>query len=264
MSFQPIVVGTGLVAWRNLQRSLPQQLEIFAQSAQQSRLISGFQQKAPELKTAEAVVSDRQVLTVALGAFGLQDDLENRFFVERILSEGATDSDALANRLTDSRYKRLAADFALDGLSRFTGVLPAKAEEITQSYAEQAFSVAVGEQDQNMRLALNAENEFDRIAELEVSDTAKWFILMGNPPLRSVVETALGLPQSLGQLDIDKQLEIFQERSFSNFGTKSVDDLADASLREQVVDRFLLREQMSQIQSVSSQNIALQLLSNGL
>lgn len=115
MSFQPIIVGTGLVAWRNLQRSLPQQLETFANTAEQKRLITGFETKAPELTSAEAVVSDRQVLTLALGAYGLQDDLDNRFFVKRILSEGAVEPGALANRLTDSRYKRLAGDFALDG-----------------------------------------------------------------------------------------------------------------------------------------------------
>ena len=86
---------------------------------------------------------------------------------------------------------------------------------------------------------------------------------MGNPPLRSVVETALGLPKSFGQLDIDRQLKIFQDRSLSSFNANSFDDLASEDLRDVVVDRFLLREQMNQTQSVSSQNIALQLLSFG-
>ncbi|WP_439143256.1 DUF1217 domain-containing protein [Planktotalea sp.] len=263
MSFQPIVVGTGLVAWRNLQRSLSQQLETFTNTAEQKRLVTRFETKAPELTSAEAVVSDRQVLALALGAYGLQDDLDNRFFVKRILSEGASEPDALANRLTDRRYRRLASDFALDGSSQFTGVLPGTAKQISTDYVRQACSIAVGQQDQSLRLALNAASEFERISDLDVSDNAKWFLLMGNPPLRRVVETALGLPESFGQLDIDRQLDVFQGRSFSSFNAKSFGDLASKEVRDKVVDSFLLREQMSQAQSVSSENIALQLLSFG-
>ncbi len=262
MSFQPIIVGTGLVAWRNLQRTLPQQVSAFENTAQQKRLTEGFAQKASTLTSAEAVVSDRQVLTLALGAYGLQDDLDNRFFVKRILNEGTTDPDALANRMSDSRYERMATDFALDGLSRFVGILPTTAKAISDSYVQQAFSVAVGETQPNLRLALNAESEFERLAALEVSEDAKWFLLMGNPPLRSVVETALGLPNSFGQLDIDKQLDVFKEKSQTTFGANTIDDLAADDLRAKVVDRFLLREQLNQRQSMSAQNIALQLLSN--
>lgn len=262
MSFQPIIVGSGLVAWRNLQRTLPDQLNAFQNNAQQKRLTDGFEQKASALTSAVAVVGDRQVLTLALGAYGLQDDVENRFFISRILSEGATDPDALANRMSDSRYKRLATDFALDGLSQFVGVLPNTAKEISQDYIQQAFSVAVGEIEPNLRLALNAENEFSRIAALDVSDDAKWFLLMGNPPLRSVVETALGLPQSFGQLDIDKQLEVFREKSRRSFGVGEVDGLAGEDTLDRIVDGFLLKKQLSQGQNLSSQNIALQLLSN--
>lgn len=261
MAFQPLIVGTGLVAWRNLQRSLPQQMEVFGNSSEQKRLVEGFQKKAPNLRSAEDVVSDRQVLTVALGAYGLQDDLENKYFVNRILNEGAAEDDALANRMSDTRYKRMATDFALDGLSQFVGVLPITAKSITDNYLEQAFSVAVGNSEPNLRLALNAENEFARITELDVSDDAKWYFLMGNPPLRSVVQTSLGLPTSFGQLDIDKQLEVFKEKSESTFGTSSIDALAVDDVREKIVDRFLLKEQLNQGQTYSSQNIALQLLS---
>ena len=260
MSFQPIIFGTGLVAWRNLQRTLPQQIETFSNSGEQRRLVADFKEKAPSLTSSEAVVSDRGVLTIALGAYGLQDDLQNRFFIDRILAEGASEPDALANRMSDSRYRRMATDFALDGLSKFVGLLPSTAQDISDNYIRQAFSVAVGESEPNLRLALNAESEISRIAELDVSDDAKWFLLMGNPPLRSVVETALGLPRSFGQLDIDKQLEVFKDKSQRSFGVGRVDDLADDDMLAKVVDRFLLKEQVTQGQSFSSQNIALQLL----
>ena len=263
MSFKPIIFGAGLVAWRNLQRTLPQQMTAFSKSSEQNRLVNGFQQKAPSLKSADAVVSDRQVLRVALGAYGLQDDLENRFFVKRVLDEGSNNPSALSNRLSDSRYQRLATDFALDGIGRITGVLPSAVTEISQEYLKQAFAVTVGEEQPNLRLALNAENELERVAALDVSDDAKWFLLMGNPPLRTVAETALGLPTSFGQLDIDKQLEVFRDKTGSVFGVKEVDELASKDKRGAVVDLFLLRDQLKQGQNLTSQSIALQLLSIG-
>lgn len=261
MGFQPIVVGTGLVAWRNLQRTLPSQMEVFSNSAEQKRLTTHFEQKAGSLKSAEDVVADRQILSVALGAYGLQDDLSNRFFVKRILAEGASDADSLANRMSDSRYKNLATDFAFDGLGSFVGLLPSAAEEMIHNYRAQSFAVLVGETRPNLRLALNAETEFQKLADLDVSEDAKWFLVMGNPPLRSVLETALGLPASFGQLDIDKQLEVFRDKSLSTFGVGEIDELASHGLSSDVIDRFLLRDQLKQGQSYSSQNIALQLLS---
>ncbi len=262
MSFQPFVLGTGLVAWRNLQRTLPGQLETFANSASQSRLTAHFEERASSLTSAEAVVADRQILSVALGAYGLQDDLENRFFIKRILAEGATDSDSLANRMADSRYERLAADFAMDGLSRFTGILPSTAQDITDQYTRQAFALSIGDTEESLRLALNAETEFSRIAEMDVSEDAKWFLVMGNPPLRTVMETALSLPSSFGQLDIDQQLTVFREKSLTNFGVDDISALANEDLKGDVIDRYLLKDQLKQGQSLSSQNIALQLLSS--
>lgn len=261
MGFQPFVVGTGLVAWRNLQRTLPNQLDAFANSAEQNRLTSYFEQRAPALTSAEEVVSDRQVLSVALGAYGLQDDLDNRYFIKRILAEGATDTDSLANRMADSRYERLADDFALDGLSRFTGILPSVAEDITEQYTRQAFALSVGESQESLRFSLNAETELDRLADSDMSEDAKWFTVMGNAPLRAVFETALSLPSSFGQLDIDKQLQVFREKSMANFGVDDISDLASEDVRSDLIDRYLLKDQLNQGQSLSSQNIALQLLS---
>lgn len=260
MSYQPFVVGTGLVAWRNLQRTLPAQLDAFANSAKQSRMTEHFKQKAPSLTSAEEVVADRQVLSVALGAYGLQDDLNNRYFIKRVLSEGASEADSLANRMADSRYERLASDFALDGLSQFVGVLPSVASTIVEQFTQQSFALSIGERQPNLRLALNADSELSRVAALDVSDDAKWFTIMGNPPLRTVMETAFGLPSSFGKLDIDRQLDVFRERALETFGVSEVSEFGAEALKSHVIDRFLLKDQLKQGQSLSAQNIALQML----
>lgn len=261
MGFQPFVAGSGLVAWRNLQRTMPQQLEVFSQTSEQKRTTDHFLNVAPTLKSAQDIVDDRRSLSVALGAYGLQDDLNNTYFVRRILDEGTIEPESLANRMSDSRYGRLSGDLAMDGLTRFTGILPETAKMISAQYTENAFAIAVGESQPDLRLALNADQALARIGEMDVSDNAKWYLVMGDSPLRSVVETALGLPSSFGSLDLEQQLDVFRQQASKAFGVSEISDLASDEVRGDVIDRFLLKEQLSQGQSLSSYNIALQLIS---
>lgn len=258
--FQPIVVGTGLVAWRNLQRSMPVQQGLFANDAQQKRLTDHFSQNAKGVRAASEIVDDRRMREVALTAFGLGDDLNNRFLVQRILEGGTADPSALANRLSDSRYRVMAEEFGFDGLTPIVGLTQTKVDGIVDAFQNQAFEEAVGEVAPSLRLALNTDRELARIGALDISDNAKWFLVMGNPPLRQVMETALGLPSSFGRLPLDQQLSVFREKSGDQLNAPEVSDLTDQETRDKLIDRFLLREQVQLGASLSPMNVALQLL----
>jgi hypothetical protein len=96
-----------------------------------------------------------------------------------------------------------------------------------------------------MRLALTLERELPGIASRDVSDDTKWLTVMGNPPLRRVFETAMGLPQSFGALDLDRQLVEFRERGERLFGLSSFADFADPEKQEDLMRVFLARAQIS-------------------
>ena len=83
---------------------------------------------------------------------------------------------------------------------------------------------------------------------------------MGTPPLRKVFETAPGLPEGFVGLDIDHQLDTFKDRASSQLGISNISDLADESAREEVVQKFLVRDQISSFNAQSSGSIALTLL----
>lgn len=258
--FQPMIIGTGLVAWRNLQRSLPQQKENYSETAEQRRLVTHFRENAAGVRSAENIVSDRQLRQVALTAFGLQDDIDNTYFIKRILDEGTAQSSALANKLSDSRYSRMAAQFAFDGLTPITGLSSSTVEDVVAEYSDHAFELSLEESAPDLRLALNAEREIKRIGSSGISEDAKWYSIMGSSPLRSVFESALGLPSSFGTLDLDQQLGVFKEQSERAFGTSSITVLAQEDATATLVDRFLLKEQLGQGNALSSMSIALQLL----
>ncbi len=262
MTFQPVIVGSGLTAWRFLQNTYDRQFDQVSQSATVLRDTEYFQENIAQVQSVDDLVSDRRLLRVSLQAFGLQDDLNSKALISRVLSEGTESNDALANRLADSRYAELSKAFGFGDLGGPWTTTNGFAQDIVGKYRSQGFELAIGSQDDSMRLALNAQRKLPELAESSGSNNAKWFQIMGTPPLRSVFETALGLPSSFGQLDIDKQLEVFKEKAGQRFGTDQISEFSDDAKAEKLIETYLLQTQTAQSQTGNGANIALLLLQN--
>lgn len=260
--FQPVVPVSGLPGWVFLQRTADKQIEAFDKSPEIVRDTEYFEKNIGQITSAEALVEDRRLLRVALGAFGLQDDLNNRFLIRTVLEQGSEKTDALANRLADDRYAQFAEAFGFgnEGGSRTQD--PLFGADVTARFRDRSFEVAVGQQDEAMRLGLNADRELVRLALSDESEDTKWFKILGTPPLRTVFETALGLPDGFAQLDIDRQLEVFKEKSKSKLGIENVDSLANEDAREDLIRTFLVRDQIKAVTFQSSTSIALSLIQN--
>lgn len=260
MSFQPILVGTGLVAWQFLQSTGENQRASFNKSPSLVRDTTYFAEKIPEITSAEELVADRRLLRVALGAFGLQDDIDSRFFIRKLLEEGTTAPDALANKLADERYKALARGFGFDRAEGPRTQETGFAEEIIARFRAQQFEVAVGAQDNALRLALSLQRSLQEVAATDVANDTKWFRVMGNQPLRTVFEAALGLPKAIGQLDIDQQLEIFKEKAAARFGSHEISALAEEETLNRITQTYLLQQQLAEVTVAGTGLIALTLL----
>ena len=260
MSFQPIVLSGGFLGYQFLQRTLETQQAAFNESTVNTRLTDYFEENIGSVTSAADLVADRRLLEVALGAFGLDDDINNKFFVEKILDDGVLSDDALSNRLADKRYREFAKEFGFGDFSIPNTQLSTFADGIIEKFQTQRFEAAVGAQNDDMRLALNAGRAAEEIASGSTSADGKWFEVMGNPPLRSVFETALGLPGSFAQLDIDKQLEVFQERAEASFGDSGIEQFTDPEKQEDLVRLFLVRSQAATIAATSAGSVALTLL----
>lgn len=259
MTFQPIIPSGGLVGWRFLERSYETQSEAFSRSPAIRNEAEYFRSKIGGISTAAQLVDDRRLLSVALSAFGLEADIDNRYFVRRVLEDGTNRPDALANRLSDARYRTFAAAFGFGDLGGPKTTLEGFAENVLARYERKEFEQAVGEQDNSLRLALNADSAIAEIAAAKASEETKWFRVMGSTPLRQVFEGALGLPPSFARIDLDRQLEMFRDKAERAFGTGDLADFGDPDLRDRVIQRFLLRSQISEVTQVPGQT-ALSLL----
>ena len=261
MSYQPIVPTGGLVGWRFLTKTMDRQQDTFTNTAQNQRDTDYFRENLSSATTAAELVENRRLLQVALGAYGLQDDLNNRAFIQKILESDLTDGASLANRLSDDRYARFAEDFGFNSVAGPRTSLNAFADRIIQSYEDASFEIAVGEQNEDLRLALNAKRELPEIAARSSSDDTKWFLILGTPPLREVFETALALPSGFGQIDIEQQLDTFKELSRQRLGIETPDQLSETAVVENLIENFLLQSQIEEFSvQTSSMSIALNLL----
>lgn len=245
MGFTPIVPFSGLAGWAFLQRTKQAQQTAFTSSAEVGRDVDYFRTNAASLTSAEDLVGDRRMLKVALGAFGLADDIDNRFFLTKVLAEGTLSADALANKLSDKRYAQFSRAFGFGDFATPRTQLSDFADEIVSAYEAKAFEEAVGQQSNDLRLAMNAQRELPAIAAGTQSADTKWYQIMASPPLREVFQTAFGLPSSFVSLDLDQQLSGFKDAAERYLGSADPSDLAATDVQDSLIRLFLARSDIT-------------------
>lgn len=252
MTFQPIIPVGGIAGWQILQRTEGSQRETYAASGQTKRDLDYFREQIGDIKTPEQLVGDFRLLRVALGAFGLDDDIGNKYFIKTVLEEGTTDDDALANKLSDKRYLALSRVFGFGDFDTPNTALSTFPNEIAAKFTDRSFETAVGQTNDDMRLALNMRREIGELAKASTSQTTKWFTILGTPPLRVVFEGALNLPTSFGSLPIDRQLEEIQLRAESVLGTSDPADLGKSEITDLLIQRFLVSSSIEGSSGINS------------
>lgn len=249
MSYSPILPVSGYGGWAFLKRTMATQTAAFNASGELKRDEDYFRARIGKINSAEELVADRRLLKVALGAFGLDADINSKAFVQKVLEDGTLKVGTLANRLADKQYQKFSAAFGFGDFKVPRSKLSDFPEKIITAYRARQFEAAVGEQSGDLRLALNLERELTDIAKKTTSsEDAKWFTVMGNAPLRKVFEKALGLPASFGTLDLDQQLGVFKDKAESQLGNRSITQFTDPAKVQTLIRRFLVRSEAEALQ----------------
>jgi hypothetical protein len=261
MSFQPVLPLNGFSGWGFLKRTMVRQQAVQQALPAQQRDEAYFRDKIGKADTAEKLVNDKRLLRIALTAYGLEGDVQNKAFIQKILEGGTLKEGSLANKLADKQYQKLSSAFGYGDYSVPRTRISTFPDEILAAYRTRSFETAVGAQNNTYRLALNAERELPALAARSTSATAKWYAVLGSAPLREVMQTALGLPKSFSAIDIDQQVSVLKARTEAAFGSSDIGQFRDASKLEALTRRFLLQAEMQgQIAASSPAATALQLL----
>ncbi|WP_395540517.1 DUF1217 domain-containing protein [Neotabrizicola sp. sgz301269] len=261
MSFQPVLPLTGYAGWTFLKRTKATQQAAMQADSTQKRDEDYFRARIGTIKTAKGLVADRRLLNVALTAFGLQDDISYKAFLEKILEGGTLSGDGLANKLSDKRYFEFSKAFGFGDYAVPRNQMSDFPDKILALYHRQGFETAVGAQNDSYRLALNAEHALADIATGSGGVNTKWFSILGSAPLREVIQGALGLPSSFASIDLDQQLKVVKQRAQAVFGSSDPATFAHPDQVDKLVRSYLIRTEITGTgQRHSPASIALQIL----
>jgi hypothetical protein len=261
MSYQPVLPVTGVAGWTLLKRTLPAQQAAFDKSAVTAREVKYFEENIGKATTAEALVKDPILLKVALGAFGLSDEYDKKAYIQKALEGGTEDPKAMANRIVDRKYRDMAGAF---GFGDSKGAQTGDADftkEVVSRYRVRQFEQAVGALDGSLRIAMNFDREAAQLAAMPLTDRAAWTRVLGDVPIRTVIEKAMGLPKQFSQLDVDRQLDVLQDKS-ARLLPDGVRSLADPAIRERIIRTYLARDQAEQFTAQMGGSAALSILQN--
>ncbi|MCR9080574.1 MAG: DUF1217 domain-containing protein [Hyphomonadaceae bacterium] len=237
MVFQPVIPLSGFGGWNFLQTTYDSQLDTYSKSPQIKNDIDYFTEKFAEPMAVEDFLSDGRLRRISMTAFGLAGEEWKTGYVRTVLEEVQKPESTFLARLNNPQYSRFAEEMRpVDGKILLT--LP-NLERITARFAAEAFELAVGEQDNAMRLSLNYKDEITELVTDGASDQTVLYRLLGSVPVRTVLESALGLPTEMQQLDLDQQARILDEKMKSQFGLSSVQDLKDPDTIDRMVSRYV-------------------------
>lgn len=245
MPIQPSLIGGSLSGYAFLKATQERQQATFESSGDIQRSVDGMREKLSEPFTLDDLMGDRQLLRPVMEGFGLGSEVDKGAFVRRIIEQGPDDPAGFARRLNNPDFIELARVFEADsdGLIRLSD---ASVDEIITNYKNQAFQTAVGEQEPDLRLALNFETEIADLAAGSASDRSFWFKVIGKAPLMEVFDAAFILPTGFSNLDVDRQADYLQKRAEQKLGPDPRATLASGDATATVVKDFLLQRQIEQ------------------
>lgn len=96
------------------------------------------------------------------------------------------------------------------------------------------------------------------------SANSQWFTVMGQQAMTDFMQTALGLPKEVGQMDIDQAVEVYKRKAKAVMGTDKPSEMIAAGKMDELVNLYLTRSQMKNFNSggSSSSSVALLMLRN--
>ncbi|WP_321490729.1 DUF1217 domain-containing protein [uncultured Hyphomonas sp.] len=261
--FQPAIPLSGIGGWKFLQSTYTRQLESFTDSPQVRNDRDYMLDKLSQPMSVDDFMADKRLLRVTMTAFGLGGEEWKGGFIRKALDEVADPESTFLARLNNAKYTDFAESLLpIDGKIIMSSSALAK---IAVNFEAQSFQTAVGNVDDSMRLALNYQSEIADMVGTDASDKTILYRILGDVPVRTVMETAFNLPEGISSLDLDRQAEVFKERITSVLGISDLSELSSPEMTEKMIHRFLAMETIENgSSSYSSASAALTLLSNGV
>ena len=172
------------------------------------------------VKSISDLVGNYRLLSYALNAYGLGEQINAKGLITKVLEGGVSNSRSLANTLPNAQWKAFAAAFNFVDSGATPPSSTSTVATTTGDYVEQQLESDQGEQDVGVQLALY----FQRVAPTVTSEIG----ILADPNLLQVAATIMGLPPAAAA---DLQPKTLSE-------LMPLSDLKDPAKLTQLTERF--------------------------
>ena len=176
-----------------------------------------------KVKSAADLVGNYRLLSYALQAYGLGDEIHSTALIKQVLEGGVKNPKALANTLPNPQWKAFAAAFDFTDAGSASPSSKSSAATTTSDYIEQQLEADQGQSDPGVQLALY----FKRVAPTVTSS----YGILGDQNLLEVVQTIFGLSPTTSASQIDAE-------AASVAKLVPVSDLQNPQKLQQLIERF--------------------------
>ena len=166
--------------------------------------ITAFTKAVSSATSMTQLLANPQFMNVLLTANGMSDQIGYTALATKALTSNLSDPNSLANNLTDTRYKTLAGnyDFSANGLQSFKN--PATIAAIANGYATATWQTNEDQVTPGLSNALAFKTKASSITSVDQ--------ILGDPTLRAVVTTTLGIPEEIAFQSLNAQENAISSR----------------------------------------------------
>ncbi len=206
------------------------------------RDIAAFTKAVQGATSVTSLLANPTVLKVLLAANGLSGQEQYPALAQKALTSDPSNTSSLANQLSSTNAAWLSTaktyQFATQGLSVIQQ--PSVISTVANAYAEFTWRQGLDQSTPGLSNALTFRTEASSITSVDQ--------ILGDPVMRDVVTTALGLPLQIALQPIEAQEKAITSRM-------DITQFKSASFTEQFVKRYLLAKASSSGSSTASSSL---------
>ncbi|MGD0105801.1 MAG: DUF1217 domain-containing protein [Rhodopila sp.] len=202
--------------------------------------IKGFTEAVQSAKSMTQLLANPAFMNVLLTANGMSDQIGYTALATQALTSNLSDTNSLANQLTDTRWKTLAGDynFTASGLASFQK--PATIAAIANLYATNTWETSQDSVTPGLSNALSFKPLASTITSVDQ--------ILGNPTMRAVVTTALGIPEQIAFQSLTAQENAISTRI-------DIKKFQDPKFVETFLQQYLIANAASSTSSASTPDL---------
>lgn len=223
------MLGT-VARYQQITRNIGKTLGSISQRPEVKREADYFLGAIRTVKSADEFLKNDRLYKFAMTAFGLKDMIYGKAFMRKVLTEGVDGARSFALQLADPRFREFAEAFNFARYGATATAFDRAQQGTVDRYLRIQLESDVGQSDEGLQLALYFQRKAPEITSV--------YGLMGDAALYKVVRTALGLPATYSNTDVDTQAAFLRSKI-------NIEDLKDPVKLDNFITRFTAKWQAS-------------------